>query len=186
MYDGSAAPADDALRDAASLTFAVIRFAEGAAHSHRGSTARGHATLGRGCVRFRPVVAPRASRGRAGVPRRTAVRGDALSHDHPGRRGPPAAQRAVGRSGCGGSQGVREPAWWPGGARGQLGLTADSPILLEFGDEAHVVSLAVLLLWSERFAVHVGWNIGRLEGDPRASARLNLFRSDGVKSRGWS
>ncbi len=69
---------------------------------------------------------------------------------------------------------------------GQLGLTADSPILLEFGDEAHVVSLAVLLLWSERFAVHVGWNIGRLEGDPRASARLNLFRSDGVKSRGWS
>jgi len=31
---------------------------------------------------------------------------------------------------------------------GQLGLTADSPILLEFGDEAHVVSLAVLLLLS--------------------------------------
>ncbi len=50
--------------------------------------------------------------------------------------------------------------------------------------EAHVVSLAVLRLWAERFAVHVGWNVTPLKGDPRAAARLNLFRSDGARSRG--
>ena len=47
---------DDALRDAASLTFAVIRFAEGAAHSHRGSTARGMPRLGEDAYVFAPSL----------------------------------------------------------------------------------------------------------------------------------
>jgi hypothetical protein len=65
---------------------------------------------------------------------------------------------------------------------GQLGLSAESRILLECGDETHIVSLAVLSLWTERFLVQVGWSVGPLEGDSRASARLNLYRSDGVNS----
>lgn len=44
--------------------------------------------------------------------------------------------------------------------------------------------LAVLRLSYERFAVDIGWSISSLDGDPRASAQLNLFRSDGVNA--WS
>jgi len=65
----------------------------------------------------------------------------------------------------------------------QLTLTPNSRVLLEFGDEAHVVSFAAVRVWSERFAVHVGWSVGPLEDDPRASARLNLYRSDGANSQ---
>jgi hypothetical protein len=43
-----------------------------------------------------------------------------------------------------------------------------------------VYSLAVLRVWGERFSVHVGWNLELLENDPRATARLRLFRGDGV------
>ncbi len=186
MYDGSAAPADDALRDAASLTFAVIRFAEGAAHSHRGSTARGMPRLGEDAYVFAPSL--RHVR-REDVPAFLAGLPSAAMLFPTTIRGVVALQLLNELSGDRAAGARKEFANQRGGLEelaGQLGLTADSPILLEFGDEAHVVSLAVLLLWSERFAVHVGWNIGRLEGDPRASARLNLFRSDGVKSRGWS
>jgi hypothetical protein len=69
---------------------------------------------------------------------------------------------------------------------GQLGLTDDARLLLEFDDESHVIPLAVLRAWSERFAVQVGWSISRLEDDVRASARMNLFRSDGHDSWGRS
>ena len=65
-----------------------------------------------------------------------------------------------------------------------FGLGPDARVLLEFDDEAHVVSLEAMRLWAERFAVHVGWNIQSLEGDPRASARMMLFRSDGGHSLG--
>jgi hypothetical protein len=64
----------------------------------------------------------------------------------------------------------------------RLGLTAGSRILLEFDGEERVVTLAVLRVWSERFMIDIGWNVGPLEGDPRASARLNLFRSDGIRT----
>jgi hypothetical protein len=66
----------------------------------------------------------------------------------------------------------------------RLRLTEESRFLLEFGDEEAIISLAVLRIWCERFAVDVGWNIVSLDGDPRASARLNLFRSDGVDTHG--
>jgi hypothetical protein len=65
-----------------------------------------------------------------------------------------------------------------------LGMSEDTRILLEFEDQARVVSLAILRLCCERFALHVGWNVSPLEGDERASARLGLFRSDGVDT--WS
>ena len=40
--------------------------------------------------------------------------------------------------------------------------------------------------WSGRFAAQAGWNVGPLEGDPRASARPSLIRGDGGHSRGLS
>jgi hypothetical protein len=177
---------DDALRDAASLTFAVIRFAEGAAHARRGSTSPGMPRLGEDAY----VFAPSGRRVRpedvpaflAGLPCPAILYPTTI-------RGVVALQLLSELSGDRAAGARKEFANQRGGLEelaGQLGLTADSRILLEFGDEAHVVSLAVLLLWTERFAVQVGWSIGPLEGDGRASARLNLYRSDGVKSRGLS
>src|SRR5512134_2729378 len=177
---------DDALRHAASLTFAIIRFAEGAAHAARSSTTPGMPRLGEDAYVFAPslrrvhredVPAFLAGLSSPALLFPTTTRGVVvlqLLSELSGDRAASARKEFANQR-----HGLEELA-------GQLGLTADSRILLEFDDEAHVISLAVLLLWSERFAVHVGWNIGPLEGDHRASARLNLFRSDGVKSRGWS
>jgi len=176
---------DDALREAASLRFAVIRFAEGAAHARRGSTAPGPPRLGEDAYVFAPSL--RRVR-REDVPAFLAGLPSPALLFPTTTRGVVALQLLSELSGDRAAGARKELANQRGGLEelaGQLGLTADSRILLEFGDEAHVVSLVVLLLWSERFAVHVGANIGPLEGNPRASARLNLFRSDGVHSRGW-
>src|SRR6185369_15913673 len=67
----------------------------------------------------------------------------------------------------------------------QMSLTPESRFLLEFDEESHVFSFAAMRLWTRRFAVHVGWNVMPLENDPRADARLMLFRSDGAQACGW-
>ena len=170
---------DDALRDAASLAFALIRFAEGAAHPLRG-TPSGTPRVGDEVYVFGPssrrVPREDVPKFLAGLPAPamlypTTIRGiialqllSELSGDRA------AGARKEFANQCGGLDEMAD----------QLGLTADSRILLTFGDEAHIVSLAVLQLYIERFLVHVGWSIGSLQGDPRASARLNLYRSDGV------
>ncbi len=60
-----------------------------------------------------------------------------------------------------------------------LGLTATSMILLKVNEESHLLSHAGTRLWTQLFAVQVGWNIGALEHDPRAQAVLRVRRSDG-------
>jgi hypothetical protein len=64
-------------------------------------------------------------------------------------------------------------------AAGQLGLTPESPILVEFDDESHLFSLAAVRAWSQAFAVQVGWNLRPLHDDPHADACMGLMRSDG-------
>jgi len=172
---------DDTLRDAATLTFALIRFAQGAAHPPRVSPP-GIPRLGEEAWVFAPSVRrvrledapaflaglpcpamllPTTTRGIVSLQLLNELSGERAT----GARKEFANQRA----------GLQELA-------GQLGLSAESRILLECGDETHIVSLAVLSLWTERFLVQVGWSVGPLEGDSRASARLNLYRSDGVNS----
>jgi hypothetical protein len=172
-------PEDALLMNAASLAFAVIRFAEGAAHPRRGTPAD-LPRVGEDVYVFGPssrrVPRDDVPRFLARLPAPvilypTTVRGiialqllSELSGD-----------RAAGARKELGNQrvGLDEMA-------DQLGLTTDSRILLTFGDEVHIVSFAVLQLYIERFLVQVGWSLGSLQGDPRASARLHLFRSDGV------
>jgi len=119
---------DDTLRDAATLTFALIRFAQGAAHPPRVSPP-GIPRLGEEAWVFAPSV------------RRVRLE-DA-------------------------------PAFLAG---------LPCPAMLLPTTTRGIVSLAVLSLWTERFLVQVGWSVGPLEGDSRAPARLNLYRSDGVNS----
>jgi hypothetical protein len=65
------------------------------------------------------------------------------------------------------------------------GLGPASRILLEFDTEPHILSLDAMRVWAERFVVIVGWAITRLDGAPRADARMAALRSDGVGSPGW-
>lgn len=64
----------------------------------------------------------------------------------------------------------------------QLKLSAESRILLEFDAESHVLSFAGTRLWTQLFAVQVGWNVAPLRGDARAEAQLTLVRSDGTRA----
>lgn len=64
----------------------------------------------------------------------------------------------------------------------QLHLSPDSRILLEFDAESHVLSYAGTRLWTQQFAVQVGWNLKPVKHDPRVGAQLCLRRSDGT----WS
>jgi hypothetical protein len=172
---------DGSLRDAAALAFAIIRFAEGAAHPPR-VQAEGLPRVGEETWVFAPstrrvsledvpgflaglpspaLLCPTTTRGIVALQLLSELSGDRAT----GARKAFANQRA----------GLEEMA-------DQLGLTAESRILLAFGDEAHIVSLAVLTLFIERFLVDVGWGIGALVDDARASARLHLHRSDGVNA----
>jgi hypothetical protein len=171
---------DEALLQAGSLAFAMIRFADGAAHPSRGARAPDEPRLGRDVYTFAPSTrsVPRAEVPAffAGLPSPamlmpTTTRGIVslfLLDELSGERGA-AARRSLANQ----QAGLEHLA-------GQLALTADSPILLEFDNEAHVVPLAVLRVWSERFAVDIGWSLEPLEGDPRASTRLRLLRADGI------
>jgi hypothetical protein len=173
---------DDSLRDAAALTFAVMRFAEGAAHPPRVQP-EGLPRLGEETWIFVPsnrrvsfedvpaflaglpspaLLCPTTTRGIVALHLLSELSGERAS----GARKNFANQRA----------GLQEMA-------DQLGLTPESRIVFESGDETHVVSLAVLTLFIERFLVDIGWSIVDLVNDTRASARLMLHRSDGVNSR---
>ena len=173
---------DDALLQAASLAFAVVRFADGAAHTPRGAKPPGVPRLGDEVY----IFAPSSRRVlREDVPTFLAALPSPAMLFPTTTRGLVALQLLTELSGDRAEGAQKEFVNQRGNLEDmvrQLGLTAEAPVLLEFSDEVHVFSLAVLLLWSERFAVCVGWNIGPLRGDPRASARLHLFRSDGVNS----
>ena len=68
----------------------------------------------------------------------------------------------------------------------QLGLSAQSRILVEFDEESHVFSLAAVREFSQQFAVQVGWNLGPLPDEARADAVMGLRRGDGQWYQGRS
>ena len=174
---------DDTLMEAASLAFAMVRFEEVSAHWARHSIPPGAPHFGVDAYSFLPsqrvprdgVTAFLAGLSSPAILTPTTMRGvvalilvDELSGD-----------RAVGaRKEFDNQQlGLEEMVR-------QIGLDAEASVLLEFDDEAHVFSLKAVRLWAERFGVHVGWNLGTLKDDPRASARMVLFASDGRNSYG--
>src|SRR5687767_6240901 len=171
---------DEALLQAASLTFAMLRFAEGAAHPSRGATPPDSPRLGAEAYMFAPssrlvlhdqVPAFLASLSSPAVLLPTTTRGVVallLLEELSGERA--AAARHAFANNRANLDYLAD----------RLGLTDDSLILLEFEDEAPVVSLGVLRLSCERFAVDIGWSVSALADDSRAAAQLNLFRSDGV------
>jgi hypothetical protein len=64
----------------------------------------------------------------------------------------------------------------------QLGATPETQVLISISGETHIVSFETVRVWSQLFAVQVGWSIAPFAGDPRVAARLCLIRSDGAKS----
>ena len=60
----------------------------------------------------------------------------------------------------------------------QLDLSQQSRILLEFDNESHIFSFAVVYEWSQHLPVQVGWSIGPLKNDDRADACIQLMPSD--------
>jgi hypothetical protein len=180
---GSTFVPDDTLMEAASLAFAMVRFEEVSAHWARHSIPPGVPHLGVDAYSFLPsrrvprdgVAAFLAGLSSPAILTPTTMRGvvalilvDELSGD-----------RAVGaRKEFSNQQlGLEEMVR-------QIGLDAEASVLLDFESEAHVFSLKAVRLWAERFAVHVGWTVGTLKDDPRASARMMLYASDGRNSYG--
>jgi hypothetical protein len=182
---GSTFVPDDTLMEAASLAFAMVRFEEVSAHWARHSIPPGVPHLGVDAYSFLPsrrvprdgVAVFLAGLSSPAILTPTTIRGvvalilvDELSGD-----------RAVGaRKEFSNQQlGLEEMVR-------QIGLDAGASVLLDFENEAHIFSLKAVRLWAERFAVHVGWSVGTLKGDPRASARMMLYASDGRNSYGES
>ena len=175
---------DDTLMEAASLAFAMARFEEASAHWARHSIPPGAPRLGVDAYGFLPslrrvprdgvpaflagltspaILTPSTMRGVVAL-----ILVDELSGD-----------RAIGAQKEFNNQqlGLEEMVQ-------QIGLDAEARVLLDFENEAHVFSLKAVRLWAERFAVHVGWSVGKLKDDPRASARMMLYGSDGRNSYG--
>ena len=175
---------DDLVMHAAELAFAMVRFEEGAAHPHRASTPRGMLRIGEEGWVFAPswhrvpraeVPAFLATLQSPALLMPTTTRGMVslmLLDELEGEREQWGRHSFANQQAC--LQSITE----------QLKLADDARILLEFDDESYVISLAALRVWSERFGVQVRWTLERLEGHPRASARLILVRSDGVPSVG--
>lgn len=68
----------------------------------------------------------------------------------------------------------------------QLGLTSASRILLEFNNESHVFSCAVVREWAGELPVSIGWNLHPMEDRAIADACLMLLRADGREFPGRS
>ena len=175
---------DDPLMQAAELAFAMVRFEEGAAHPHPAAPSPGVLRIGEEGWLFAPSwhAVPRAE-----VPAFLAALPSPAMLSPTTTRGMVALtlldELAGERSKWGRHSFSNQQACLQSIAE-QLDLTDESRLLLEFDDESYVISLAALRVWSERFGVQVRWTLERLEGDPRASARLVLMRSDGMPSVG--
>mgnify|MGYP003578656637 CR=1 FL=1 len=174
-------PPTGARLEAAKLAFAMIRFAEGAAHPKRGTVPPDAPRVGHDIYIFTPsravrrervpaflvelpapaLMFPTTTRGIIGLHLLNELSGDRAAE----------MQRLLANQ----SAGVNELAE-------QLALTPRSRILLENGDETSIFTHEALMLWSEHFAVDIGWNLTEVRDNAVASARLNLFRSDGINS----
>jgi hypothetical protein len=181
---GSTFVPNDTLMEAASLAFAMVRFEEVSAHWARHSIPPGVPRVGVDAYSFLPslrrvprdgVAAFLAGLSSPAILTPSTMRGvvalilvDELTGD-----------RVVGaRKEFSNQQlGLEEMVQL-------IGLDAEASVLLDFENEVHVFSLKAVRLWAERFAVHVGWSVGMLKDDPRASARMMLYGSDGRNSYG--
>ena len=185
------APAPDNLRlEAARIAFALIRFDEGLAHAPTHHTPLGTPVVGSDAYLFipswPPVLRQDVESFLAGLPSPallspTLTRGIValtLLQELSGDR-----KRWAEKTFRNFTAGFDELST-------QLGLTSGSRLLLEFDGESHVFSFAGVRLWTQLFAVQVGWVLRPVANDPRAEARIALRRSDGTWSdgtgAGWS
>jgi hypothetical protein len=183
---GTAASADDARLEAARLAFVLIRFAGAAAYPRIGHTPAGVLRVGTEAYIFGPswhsVPRNEVEAFLLGLPSPallvpTLTRGVialTLVHELDGDR-----RRWAEKTLSNLTAGLDEMGT-------QLGLSAASRILVEFDDESHVFSFAAVRHYAQQFAVDVGCNLTRLEGDVRADACLMLLRSDGREFPGRS
>lgn len=176
----------EALTRAATLQFALLRFANGAAHASRASTAPGQPRIGEDAFVFTPSWRP---------VRNEDVVAFLVGLPSPALLMPTTTRGIVALTLIGELSGDRA-AWGQKTLSNQragldevvaqLDLGPDARFVVEFEDEIHVVDLRVMRVWAERFCAPVAWNITPTEGDARAEARLNFFRSDGERSWGGS
>jgi hypothetical protein len=175
---------DDTLVEAAALAFAMVRFQEASAHFQRHSNPPGIPRIGVDVYAFFPSLrrVPRAGVAAflAGLPSPailipSTTRGSValilvgeLSGDR--RAG---AEKELNNQ----RLGLEEMAQ-------KAKLEPDASVLLDFDSEANIFSLKAVRVWAERFAVDVGWSLGSLKDDPRASGRIMLYGSDGRRSFG--
>ena len=180
----SPAVPDDTLMEAASLAFAMVRFQEASAHFQRHSHPPGIPRLGMDVYAFFPsarrvpregvaaylaglaspaILIPSTTRGRVAL-----LLVDELSGDRKA-----AAEKELNNQRSGLEEMVQ-----------QARLDPDAFVLLDFDSEANIFSLKAVRMWAERFAVDVGWSLGSLKDDPRATARIMLYSSDGRRSFG--
>ena len=182
----SVTEADDLRAEAARLAFALLRFESAVAHPPRASTARGALKVGTEAYVFIPSWKP--------VPL-GEVEAFLVAMPCPALLAPTTMRGTIGLLLLDELSGERR-RWAEKTFRnfavcldetiGQLGLSPEARILVEFDGESHVFPLAVVREWSRQFAVHVGWNIGPLAGEPRADAVLGLRRGDGKWYEGRS
>jgi hypothetical protein len=169
---------------AASLAFALLRFADGAAHPDYTATPAGMLRTGIDCYIFTPswkriairdvpryladlpspaILAGTTTRGIASLTLVDELQGDRRAW----------ARKTIDNQ-CDGLTTMAT----------QLGLDDDSHVLLQFDDEEHWCPMPVIREWCANYAVHVGWNMRPYMDDDRARARLMLIRSDRTMSWG--
>lgn len=173
---------DREIEEAASLAFAIIRFAQGAAHPARGATPPGVPHLGDEAYIFLPALRRVASDevpsflstlSSPALLSVTTTKGVVAMHLLDELRGTRAsgARHILSNQRSGLEDMIR-----------QAGLTDDARVLLDADGERRVVRLSTVRLWSDRFAIDVGWSVSSLRGDPSASGQFNLYRSDGMNA----
>ena len=184
--EAAATSTDDLRAEAARLAFALIRFEGVAAHLARWSTPPGALRIGTEAYTFIPswrsVPRDEVEAFLVGLPSPallapTTIRGMIallLLHELSGDR------RRWAEKTFSNYLAVLEET------TGQLALSPQSRILVEFDEESHVFSFAAVRECSQQFAVSVGWNLGPLPNDSRADAHMGLMRGDGQWYKGQS
>lgn len=173
---------DDLQHQAATLAFALLRFAAGAAHLRESRSAPGSPRLGTDFYVFSPsprhiligdvpsflstlpspaLLVSSTARGSA-----TLILVDELAGE----------RRQSAERGLANQQTAFESL------SAQLGLGVHARILLQFDDEEFWLPIAALRRCCSQFAVDVGWTLCEYQDDVRAHARLVLIRSDGHRS----
>jgi hypothetical protein len=173
---------DREIEEAASLAFAIIRFAQGAAHPPRGARPPGTPKLGEDAFIFLPserrvssedVPAFLSRLASPALISATTTKGIVSMHLLDELHGDRAkgARHIFTNQRAGLDDMIR-----------QASLSDDSRVLVDTDSERRTVSVATVKLWTDRFAIDVGWSVSPLTGEPSAAAQLNLYRSDGMNA----